>query len=330
MKQIKQTPLKKGRTEPVMRMYPDYQFHVSDNVVFTADKKALASIAIEGMPFESISDGVLESDFDSIKNFLVNMGKDGDVYLWTHLVKEKVSLDEEYHFQSDFLNRFSNQYTELFRGSNFFKSTYYLTFGIKYSNISEAIERLDEVIHQAKAVLGKYGAHVLTVDQNRVSGVADYLHLLLNKSHAEIPLSINPISSSIADSEWYFGYDSLELRNNEAEEKKFATNYVVKDFPMFTELGQWDFLLRLPYEFIITQSFIYEAPTKTLKEIDAQLNKMGSAGDAAENQQDELVLGKEVVTSGITLFGSYHCVLTVFGRTADEARKNGIKVSSKL
>lgn len=330
MKQIKQTPLKKGRTEPVMRMYPDYQFHVSDNVVFTADKKALASIAIEGMPFESISDGVLESDFDSIKNFLVNMGKDGDVYLWTHLVKEKVSLDEEYHFQSDFLNRFSNQYTELFRGSNFFKSTYYLTFGIKYSNISEAIERLDEVIHQAKAVLGKYGAHVLTVDQNRVSGVADYLHLLLNKSHAEIPLSINPISSSIADSEWYFGYDSLELRNNEAEEKKFATNYVVKDFPMFTELGQWDFLLRLPYEFIITQSFLYEAPTKTLKEIDAQLNKMGSAGDAAENQQDELVLGKEVVTSGITLFGSYHCVLTVFGRTADEARKNGIKVSSEF
>ncbi|MGL4928265.1 MAG: conjugal transfer protein [Plesiomonas shigelloides] len=330
MRKLKQTALKKGRTEPAMRMYPDYQFHVSDNVVFTSDKKALVSFAIEGMPFESISDNALKSDFDDIKRFLVNMGKEGDIYLWTHLVKEKVTLDEEYHFESDFMARFARKYTALFQDSNFFKSTYYMTFGIKYSNINTAIERLDEVMHQTLAALGKYGAHALTVDRNRVSGVADYLHLLLNKSHAKIPLSGNPIASSIADSEWYFGYDSLELRNNEADEKKFATNYIVKDFPLFTEAGQWDFLLRLPYEFIITQSFLYESPTKTIKQIDSQLNKLSSTGDAAESQHDELMLGKEVVTSGITLFGSYHCALTVFGRTADEARKNGIKVSSEF
>lgn len=313
-----------------MRMYPDYQFHVSKHIVFTSDKKALASIAIEGMPFESISDGVIASEFESIKTFLVNLGKDGDVYLWTHLVKERVSLDEDYQFDSDFLRRFAEKYIALFQDADFFKSTYYLTFGVKYSNINEAIERIDEIIHQAMAILGKFGAHTLSVDQNRVSEVADYLSLLLNKKHTRIPLSATPISSSIVDSEWFFGFDTLELRNNESDEKRFATNYVIKDFPMFTEVGQWDFLLKLPYEFIITQSFIYESPTKTLKRIDSQLNKMGSVQDAAESQQSELVLGKEVVASGITLFGSYHCVLTVFGRTADEARKNGIKVSTEF
>ncbi|MGL5290035.1 MAG: hypothetical protein ACRC9N_11245 [Aeromonas sp.] len=330
MSGFKGTKLKQGITDPVMRMFPEYRFHVSDSVIFTADKKVLATIAIEGMPFESITDGVLSSDFDAIKTFLLNLGKDGDVYLWTHLIKEKETIELEYSYESDFLQRFSDKYLNIFKGNEFFKATYYLTFGVKYSNIKTAVERMDEILHQAKTVLGKYGAHVLAVDNDGVSGVADYLHLLLNKCHAKIPLSTNPLSSSIADSEWFFGYDSLELRNNEAENKKFATNYIVKDFPLHTEAGQWDFLLKMPYEFILTQSFIYESPTATLKKIDAQLNKLTSAGDAAITQQAELEMGKEVVTSGITLFGSYHCALTVFGDSAEAARKNGIKLSSEF
>ncbi|MCO1593516.1 hypothetical protein MWK28_55885, partial [Escherichia coli] len=67
---------------------------------------------------------------------------------------------------------------------------------------------------------------------------------------------------------------------------------------------QWDFLLKQPYEFILTQSFIFESPTKTLKNIDSQLNKLQSANDAAKIQQEELEAGKEAVAAGITLFGS--------------------------
>ncbi|TRJ05172.1 conjugal transfer protein, partial [Salmonella enterica subsp. enterica serovar Derby] len=50
----------------------------------------------------------------------------------------------------------------------------------------------------------------------------------------------------------------------------------------------------------------------------------------AKSQQEELIAGKDFVTSGTNLFGSYHCVLTVFGDTAEAARKNGIKVSSEF
>ncbi|OLF56779.1 conjugal transfer protein [Aeromonas veronii] len=327
---IKGTQLKKGRTEPVMRMYPDYQFHVSDHIIYTADRFAIATLAIEGTPFESISDSTLENDFNAIKTFLVNLGKDGSIYLWTNLVKELIQLDQEYHFDSKFLQRFSKKYISEFKGSRFFKTTYYITFGIKYKNIHDAIESMNEIIQQSLTAMGKYGAHVLSVDDDGVSDVADYLYMLLNKNHSKLPLSINPLSSSIADSEFYFGYDTLELRNNEADVKKFATNYVVKDFPPLTFSGQWDFLLGMPYEFILTQSFIYEAPTKTLKAIDAQSNKLSSVGDAAETQHQELQLGKEVVSSGVTLFGSYHCALTVFGKTAEEARANGIKLSGEF
>lgn len=49
--------------------------------------------------------------------------------------------------------------------------------------------------------------------------MADYLSLLLNAEHNMIPLSSTPLSSSICDSEWYFGADVLELRNNESDSK---------------------------------------------------------------------------------------------------------------
>ena len=115
--------LKKSETEPVISEYPDYRFHLSENIIYTADKKMLATIVIEGMPFESEKDSTLENAFTGIKDYLVGVGKEGDTYLWTHLVKEKVFLDENYSFDNDFLNRFSSHYLAMFRGGNFFKST---------------------------------------------------------------------------------------------------------------------------------------------------------------------------------------------------------------
>lgn len=53
--------LKKSETEPVISEYPDYRFHLSENIIYTADKKMLATIVIEGMPFESEKDSTLEN-----------------------------------------------------------------------------------------------------------------------------------------------------------------------------------------------------------------------------------------------------------------------------
>lgn len=38
-----------------------------------------------------------------------------------------------------------------------------------------------------------------------------------------------------------------------------------------------------------------------MRKIDSQLNKMGSTGDAAKSQQEELIAGKDFVTSGTNL-----------------------------
>ncbi|EOQ5944134.1 conjugal transfer protein, partial [Escherichia coli] len=322
--------LKNSDNMDVAREYPDYRFHITDSIIFTSDRKMLASLVVAGIPFETENDNVLTNLFNSVKNFLIGLGKEGDLYLWTHLIKKRITIDGEWNFDNAFLSRFSKKYLALFTSSAFYKSTWYLTFGIPYDDVDTGIERMNEMTQQAQKALQPFNASVLSVHNTYISEVADYLSLLLNTEHNMIPLSSTPLSSSICDSEWYFGADVLELRNNESDSKKFATNYILKDFPIETTPGQWDFLLKQPYEFILTQSFIFESPTKTLKNIDSQLNKLQSANDAAKTQQEELEAGKEAVAAGITLFGSLHCALTVFGDAPDQARSNGIKLSAEF
>ena len=76
-----------------------------------------------------------------------------------------------------------------------------------------------------------------------------------------IPLSSTPLSSSICDSEWYFGADVLELRNNESDSKNSQRIIFLKDFPIETPPDNGIFF-STTYEFILTQSFIFESPTK--------------------------------------------------------------------
>ncbi len=90
---------------------------------------------------------------------------------------------------------------------------------------------MNEMTQQAQKALLPFNASLLSVYNTYISEVADYLSLLLNAEHNMIPLSSTPLSSSICDSEWYFGADVLELRNNESDSKIRNELYFFEGFP---------------------------------------------------------------------------------------------------
>lgn len=315
---------------------PEYNFHVAENIINTKDGKLLTTLEIDGFPYESINDNEIVNEFSNIQNFLVGLGKQGNLFIWTHIVKKRMRLSDTYRFvNNDFLQRFANKYIESLQGGDFYKTSYFLTFGISLSSvgdsINDGIDKLQEIVQQTKSVFGKMNIRSLGVRDDYVSEVAsDYLSFLVNHQSVDIPLSGTRIKDTVTNSDLFFGFDVAEVKNFESEKNLFCSNYVIKDFPRTTQIGQWDFLLKLPYEFVVTQSFIAESPTRTLKKLESQLNKLGSTNDAAVTQQEELEVGQEVVQDGSTLFGSYHSVLTVFGDSVDSAKDNGVKVSSEF
>lgn len=314
----------------------EYNYHVAENVIYTKDGKLLTTLEIDGFPYESINDSEIVNEFSNMKNFFVGLGKQGNLFIWSHIIKKRMILKDSYQFiNNTFLQGFADKYVDTLRNGDFFKTSYFLTFGISVSSvgdsINDGIEKLQEIIQQTKSVFSKMNVRSLGVRDDYVSEVAsDYLSFLVNHQIVDIPLSGTRIKETITNSDIFFGFDVAEIKSYESEKNIFCSNYVIKDFPRSTSIGQWDFLLKLPYEFVLTQSFIAESPTKSLKKLESQLNKLGSTKDAAVTQQEELEVGQEVVQDGSTLFGSYHAVLTVFGDSVDSAKENGVKVSSEF
>ncbi|PAV06605.1 type IV secretion system protein VirB4 [Arsenophonus sp. ENCA] len=311
---------------------PKYHSHISADKIFLENKKMMVTFQVEGIQSESLSDDNMVNLFSAQKDFLAGLCQSGNIYLWSHLVKKNVQLDESYLSPDNlFLQRFYDKYASLFSEKSLFVTRYYLTVLTDYDDVYEGEEALTDIVHQIKTALSDYRLSQLACNGNHSAMSGSYLHYLLNHSEEKLPLlTATPIAEGIKNSQFYFGYDVLEIKSNDSDKNTFCTNYVVKDFPRTTKLGQWNFLLAQPYEFIVTQSFIPETPIKSKKKIEQQLNKMASVNDAGVTQQEELLIGQESIINQETLFGSYHCVMSVFGDTPKDAQQNGTKLASEF
>ncbi|ENG8827713.1 conjugal transfer protein [Salmonella enterica] len=320
------------------RLIPPYQFNVTDTIINTEDSKLISIMVIDGMPYESESDNVIKNRFLAVNNYLKAIGKEcgGKLATWTYLVKKRVKLTQRYKFKNTFVRNFTKKYCEGFDRSDFFQVQYYVSFVLKYDNFDDGVEQLTNINNQAMTVFKNYNCNFLQVanaDKEQDIYLCEnskFLSYLLNGEESDIPLSHTPVTESITNSDWFFGYDVVEIRNKENLNSHFAVSYILKDYPATTKNGMWDFLLAVPYEFILCQSFIFTSSQKSLRMIDQQQNKLGSVGDAAIHQVEELELGKAVLSSGEAQFGDYHASLIVYGNSPEQALANGNKLSSEF
>ena len=314
---------------------PKYSYHFDENIIYLNDGKLMATFKLEGFPFESIPDEEVFLKFENFRMFFITLCKSENIFMWTHLVKTKGSLDNHYRTDNNFLQDFYNFYIDNLSKDDFYYSSYYMSIGIpvvsnkSIVDLDSSIEKMNEIISQVTTALKAFEISILGITEDGLSEVSKHLSFLLNHKEYDLPLSKTEIKDSIPNSDLFFGFDTMQIKNHEENEDVFASNYILKDFPRETKIGHFDFLLKLPYEFVITTSFLPFSVAKGMKKIDQQLNKMKST-KSSELEKEELEVGQEVLQTGDNIFGSMHSVLTVFGSTSAEAKENGIKVSGEF
>lgn len=326
--------LKNGK--PIEDLLPKYRNNVNDYVISLEGDKLLFTIELSGTAFKSVSDDELFSYFSGLDDFFLNLGKEfgGKLAIWTHIIKKRDEFKEEYQFESKFIQEFTQQYLTAFDSSthNFFKTSYYITFVLKYDDIHEGLAQCDSIIALADTILRRYEGGKLSVvdisDSVSICENNEFLSYLLNGNRSTITLNDAEIVDSICNSDWLFNYDFFEIRNRESTKSKFGTGYFLKGYPAETSIGMWDFLLELPYEFILSQSFIFTTAQKSIRAIEIQANKLSSAGDSAERELEELNAARAFLSTGEIAFGDYQASMLIFGDTPKAAVNNGAKVIS--
>lgn len=314
------------KTIPIVNQLPKYGYPITRQITSLDDSKIMATVCLNGMPFESESPSQLNQAFETVKGFFNQQAKahGSNLALWTHIVKTKDELKANYHFDSSFMQKFSEKYLESFQGQRFFKTNYYLTFVLKVNSINDGVEVLNDLLKLTKASLSRFDCSILEIDENTFrSAPAEFLSSLINGSSRPITVGSNKIIDVIGNSDWHFGYDLLEIRNADSQSSKYATFYEVDSYPITTELGMWNFVLKQQCEFVLTQSMILMKSHATMKLIDKQVNLLSSASDKADHELEQLSTARDYVASSEVCFGDYHASLAVFSDTQKGALDDG-------
>ncbi|WP_394213466.1 conjugal transfer protein TraE [Enterovibrio calviensis] len=323
------------KTIPIADSVPKYGKPISREIIHLDDGKLLATIKLSGMPFESETDSSVKNAFDTLTNYFSQLAKrfGSSLAVWSHIVKRKDTLSASYDFgSSEFMTAFSQKYLDGFQGQRFFKTEYFISFVLKYSEFEDGYEQLEDVLKLSNAVLRRYSCQTLSIVEDKEVGYhcenVAFLSYLLNNMDEKTPLTSANVRDVLPKSDWHFGYDLLEMRHHNSDSATFATFFELDGYPATTSCGMWDFILGLQEEFILTQSMIFMSAMKTIKKIDSQINLLDSSGDGSDHQIDELANARGYVSTGEACFGDYHCNVMVINDTAKSAVNSGNELAS--
>ncbi len=318
------------KTIPLAERLPAYGYPINRSMISLDDAKIMATLSLSGIPFESESNSTLMPAFELVKNLLSSLARryGSQLAVWTHIIKRQEHFEATYCFDSNFMQRFSDRYLQDFSGEEFFSIHYYITFVFHYDGtLTEGEDELSDILKTASGALKRFACKVLEVNNDHRCEHVEFLSYLLNYNDQPKPLTTEKVRDYIGHSDWHFGHDLLEIRNANNEATKFATFFELDALPTTTEMGMWDFILRHPTEFVLTQSMIFMPGIQAQKMIDRQTNLIESS-DNAEHELVELHTARDYVASGVVSFGDYHASLAVMGNSpekvfADSADLNG-------
>lgn len=318
------------RIPPAEDWLPKYGRHITPRVV-SMDDRLVIFFRVMGLPFESTSDAVIESNYHGLTKTISDLGRDhgNKLALWTHFMRRKVRFDQKYAFSSRFVREFTDKYLERFRTNDYFENSFYISLILKYEDLDDGLKQIEQLGDELVKALRVYDPEYLeTYARNGMlfSHAYSFLGNLWNGYEEEMPVTASTAREMIPSAWMHFGYDAVEIRSNTSSQ--FCACYDLKDFPK-AGWGQLNPLLALPAEFTITQSFGAMTAFESNKAIEGQLNKLASVGDKAKHQTDELKVAQGYVSTGELAFGDYHAALVVFGSTAKQAIELGNIVATR-
>ena len=128
----------------------------------------------------------------------------------------------------------------------------------------------------------------------------------------------------------FFGNESLEIRGAAKDDVTFGAMVSIKEYGPERAPGMLDALLRLPLEFVLTQSFAFVDQQKALDSLEQVQRVMDSAEDRAVSLKEELTLATDATASGQIAFGEHHLTVMVKAKTQQQLDQAVTEVSTEL
>lgn len=326
-------PIKRRELNP--QTYIPYVRHVDAETVALTDRGLLQMIALEGVPFETADGEDLNALHRTINTLLRNVA-DQRLGLWSHVVRRRETDYPDGVFASPFARSLDARYRARMIGTDLYRNDLVLSVvwlperdpaekvtqlfarlrrarGSGVELDPEALKKLSDAVTTLVAGLQPFTPKILGLverDGLLFSEPAAILHQLVGGRYEPVPLTDGTVASAVYSDRVIFGRETVEIRHE--GESRFAGALSFKEYPARTRAGMLDGLLGLPFEFILSQSFVCLAKPDAKAVMARKQNQMLSAGDRAASQIEELDSGLDDLESNRFVLGEHHLTLLVF------------------
>jgi type IV secretion system protein VirB4 len=322
-----------------------YSRHYDDTTLKTKAGYLLKIIKVEGLPFET-ADQIDLNTRKNIRATLLRGISNSRFAVYHHTIRRRVADKLDGLFENDWCRTLDKTYQEKLSQKNMFVNEQYITIirrppqskiGIM-SNITntifstvdrsareqkdiENLRALNEAVNNIVSTLEPYKPKVLSVvdtDNGSFSEPLSFLSYLINLEDKPVRLPACSIADYLPEKRVSFGRETFELRGAASTDIKLGAVLSVKEYDNSTGPGMLDSFLRLPHEFVLTQSFGFVDRQTALSAMNEAERKMIASEQGADSLIMDIQEAKNDLSSGKSSFGEHHISLTVFANNKDQ------------
>lgn len=326
-----------------------YSRHFDDTTLKTKAGYLLKVIKIEGLPFET-ADQIDLNTRKNIRATLLRGISNSRFAVYHHTIRRRVSDKLPGLFEDDWCRKLDNEYQEKLSQKNMFVNEQFITIvrrppqskigimanisGTLFSSVDrsarqqkdiENLRAINEAVNNILSTLEPYKPRVLKVvdtENGSFSEPLSFLSYLVNLENKPIRLPACSIADYLPEKRLSFGRETFELRGAASSDVKLGAVMSVKEYDNATGPGMLDSFLRLPHEFILTQSFGFVDRQTSLSAMNEAERKMIASEQGAESLIVDIQEAKNDLSSGKSSFGEHHISLTVFADNKDQLDKS--------
>lgn len=328
--------------ESVSRFIP-YTRHVDETTIRTKDGYLLKIIKLEGLPFETAD----QADINHRKHIRATMlrGLSSSRFaIYHHIIRREAQGALDSLFESDWCAALDKAYQKRLATKRLFVNEQYITIvrrpvqgpvglmahlGKKISARMEAQDTsetenhkaLNEAVLSLMTTLGPYRPTLLGLKetgQGLFSDALGFLSYLVNLEKTDVRLPLGGIAGYLPRKRISFANETFEVRGAALNDVKLGAMLSLKEYAEGTGPGMLDGLLRLPHEFIVTQSYGFVDRQASLNAMKDTQRKLIAGEQGAASLEADLDNAIDDIASGRSTFGEHHLTVTAIGRSPAE------------
>ena len=333
------------RERPVSWHIPHTR-HVDDFIVKTDLGMVMTTMKLEGYCFETADMSEINNRLMGRNDLLRTLGNSRFAVV-AHIIRREVEPKIESTFDNDFCRELDERYDASLARRRMFVNDCYLTIvrrqlqgqaGAFESMLSKLMgkktaageshaeqEALTELRDAATAIrenLAAYGVRQLGVVKREGVWYSEPLEFLVQLLNGAMPRPMHlprmPLDEALALKRLFFGKNAIEVRGAGPEDTRFAAMISVREYPSATGPGSLDNLLRVPHQFIATQSFaVIDKPeaARQIERVSRQVDMSDEAGSVISEHLDD---ARNELVSTEAIYGEHHMTVMCLGRSVGE------------